>query len=791
MNHSIQRTILVWLIVIIASIGALVGYATYSRVQSLLFTQEKKSLEATNIEDAKQVGLVLDNTALFAKIVATQKRVVDYLQTPSETKKNELQEVFDVYQKDNFAYLSIYLMDSTGSALISTDRSFIGVNYGFRPYFTEAMKGHPSVDMAVGKTTKKLGYYFSHPVLSEHGSVLGVIAVKLEPTSIYRRLDDSNQDNESTIMITNLQGVVLFSTKNERELKTIGKLSPLYIAELKKFNPFEGVSLQPLWYEEVEKKIQTYTGPTTVEMMDHKDSERELISISRVKNYPFYFITEKGLDTITSQIGDIARTLGIGVFGAALLSLVVISLVIQKVLSPLGLLKEHAQHLGDGDFSKKLKLRTGDELEELAVVFNKMSDNLRELYTGLEKKVEEKVQELELQLAETHKTKLAMFNLLEDVNSQKAEIEAHAVELQKFQLAVENAHDHIVITDADGIVVFANKAVETITGYTVEEVLGKKAGSSGLWGGHMEKSVYESFWNLIKKEKKTFVGEFTNIRKNGEQYVAEAHVSPILDANGNVIYFMGIERDITRAKEVDRMKTEFISLASHQLRTPLSAMKWFLEMLLHGDAGKLNDEQTEFVNNIDQSNNRMIELVNSLLNVSRIESGRIIIEPKPTNLKDLVEEVLTEVKTQYKAKKQTVIFNIHNALPLIPLDQKLIRQVYLNLLTNAMKYSPPESEIIIFISKENDKIVSQITDSGYGIPKNEQSHIFTKFYRATNAVKKETEGNGLGLYLVQSIIESSGGKIWFTSDENQKGTSFYFSIPLAGMKEKAGEVHLS
>jgi signal transduction histidine kinase len=239
------------------------------------------------------------------------------------------------------------------------------------------------------------------------------------------------------------------------------------------------------------------------------------------------------------------------------------------------------------------------------------------------------------------------------------------------------------------------------------------------------------------------------------------------------------------------MKTEFISLASHQLRTPLSAMKWFLEMLLHGDAGKLNDEQTEFVNNIDQSNNRMIELVNSLLNVSRIESGRIIIEPKPTNLKDLVEEVLTEVKTQYKAKKQTVIFNIHNALPLIPLDQKLIRQVYLNLLTNAMKYSPPESEIIIFISKENDKIVSQITDSGYGIPKNEQSHIFTKFYRATNAIKKETEGNGLGLYLVQSIIESSGGKIWFTSDENQKGTSFYFTIPLTGMKEKAGEVHLS
>jgi PAS domain S-box-containing protein len=426
----------------------------------------------------------------------------------------------------------------------------------------------------------------------------------------------------------------------------------------------------------------------------------------------------------------------------------------------------------------------------LGNVFSQVQDNLKDLYAGLETKVEKKTKELNQQLAETEKTKSAMINLLEDVNSQKEEIENHAFELQKFELAVKNAHDHIIITNPDGVVLFANKAAEKITGYTEQEIIGQKAGNKGLWGGSMDKTFYETFWKCVKTDKQVFVGEFRNKRKNGEAYIAEAQVSPILDSQGEVLYFVGIERDITRAKEIDRMKTEFISLASHQLRTPLSAMKWFLEMLLNGDAGKLNDEQREFVVNVEQSNNRMVELVNSLLNVSRIESGRIIVEPKPTNLKDLIDEVLTEVKAQYADKKQSIIFNIHSDLPLIPLDKKLIRQVYLNLLTNAMKYSPPETDIIVIVSKENDMIISQITDNGYGIPHNEQDHIFTKFYRATNAVKKETEGNGLGLYLVQSIVESSGGKIWFTSGD-QKGTSFFFTIPLIGMKQRDGEVRMS
>jgi signal transduction histidine kinase len=186
----------------------------------------------------------------------------------------------------------------------------------------------------------------------------------------------------------------------------------------------------------------------------------------------------------------------------------------------------------------------------------------------------------------------------------------------------------------------------------------------------------------------------------------------------------------------------------------------------------------------------MIELVNDLLNISRIESGRIIIDPEPVRLQEVIDEVVSETMIKINARKQRIILNIQPDLPEVSLDKKLIREVYANLITNASKYTPDEGEIRILVSIKGDDLVSVVGDTGYGIEEKDKGKIFSKFFRGVKTSKLDTAGNGLGLYLVKAIVDSSGGKIWFESQEG-KGTAFTFTIPIIGMTKKVGDVSLA
>ncbi len=498
-------------------------------------------------------------------------------------------------------------------------------------------------------------------------------------------------------------------------------------------------------------------------------------------------------------------------------------------------------------------------------------------------------------------------------------------EMEKFKLAVDNANSHIIITDPEGKIIYANASVERITGYSPAEVIGN---NPRLWGGLMGKEFYQKMWHQIKEEKLSFRSEVKNKRKNGEVYATLMSISPILDEAKNLVGFVGLEddiservkaeealrqqtlilaeeksrdetllasigegvvavdetgrvilankvaqellalkaaeiigrpyfelwtvsdgsgklvpteqrpvqialekgetvsagnysysrksggtfpvyitvaptfqdsklsgailvfRDITREKEIDRMKTEFISLASHQLRTPLSAMKWFLEILLTDEVAGLNEKQIESLRSIDESNERMIDLVNSLLNVSRIEAGRVKVEPVLSDMRVLIDGIVAQVKRLIDEKKQVLTVSLVPDLPEIMVDEGLLAQVFLNLLTNSNKYSPEEAKISIEVTREGDYIQTKISDNGYGIPLEEQDRVFGKFYRGGNVVKLETEGNGLGLYLAKLVVEEFGGKIWFKSEGENKGLTVWFTLPISGMKPKEGPVSL-
>jgi PAS domain S-box-containing protein len=401
-------------------------------------------------------------------------------------------------------------------------------------------------------------------------------------------------------------------------------------------------------------------------------------------------------------------------------------------------------------------------------------------------------------IMEVEKTRKELLGVLADIQREKNLSESLAVDLGKFKLAVENVYDLIVITDADANIIFANKAAERITGYKVSEIIGKNPGR--FWGGQMSRDYYKKMWRVIKTDKKIFLGELTNKRKNGESYDAELHVSPILNKEGNVVFFVGVERDITRAKETDRMKSEFVAVASHQLRTPLTGAKWYAELLL-ADKSSLSKKQVDYVKEIYKSNQKMIHLVNDLLNISRIESGRkFMIEKKPADISAILRRVIDDQTSVAGHNNVSIILsNWPQTRITMSVDGEKIYQVFSNLIGNAVKYSDPGGKVEIDVAAKKGKKVFSIRDYGIGIPFAQQDRAFEKFFRGQNVVESGKAGTGLGLYIAKAVVEAHGGKIWFVSndgaasgekpadaksvisasrqiDEN-RGTTFYVELP--------------
>ena len=226
------------------------------------------------------------------------------------------------------------------------------------------------------------------------------------------------------------------------------------------------------------------------------------------------------------------------------------------------------------------------------------------------------------------------------------------------------------------------------------------------------------------------------------------------------------------------IQTNFVSLASHQLRTPLSAIKWYLEILLSLRTGKLNKKQTQYLKEIYRSADRATNLVNDLLDVSRIQEGEIHLDLRPIKIDKVVEEIIDNFSTLIRSSQVNINFEIINGpLPEVEADQDKLKRVIVNLLSNSIKYTPAGGKIRIAVEKKKNFIRVSVEDSGVGIPQEEQMRIFQKFFRSANVIKLAPVGTGLGLFIARSLVEAMGGKMGFASREGI-GTTFYFTLPL-------------
>jgi signal transduction histidine kinase len=235
----------------------------------------------------------------------------------------------------------------------------------------------------------------------------------------------------------------------------------------------------------------------------------------------------------------------------------------------------------------------------------------------------------------------------------------------------------------------------------------------------------------------------------------------------------------SKKETLGTVQSDFINLASHQLRTPLSGMRWLLELLQKENTGPLNKKQREYIEKIYLSNERMIALVNDLLEVTRLDQGDLKLYIQPTDLTEIIRNLVREKQREVKAKKLQISFTTEQEpFPLVKTEPNKIKQAIGNIISNAITYNTDGGHVAIDLKLSDGAALCKITDTGVGIPQDQQKQIFSKFFRGGNVLKFENIGTGLGLYITKSFIEASGGKIWFESEEG-RGTEFYFTLPLA------------
>jgi PAS domain S-box-containing protein len=356
-------------------------------------------------------------------------------------------------------------------------------------------------------------------------------------------------------------------------------------------------------------------------------------------------------------------------------------------------------------------------------------------------------------------------NILEDIDEAREKAEE---ERDKTQTIISNLADGLLVFDGESKLSLINPQAEKFLKTEGEKIIGRSIG---------ELTSLLGFKKLVKFLGKEIKEVFRHKLSISKDLVLEVSTIPIMSGKEKLGALI-ILHDITREKIIEGMKTEFVSLAAHQLRTPLSAIKWTLRMLLDGDLGKITKEQKEFIEKTYQSNERMISLINDLLNVTRIEEGRYLYKPTFTQMENIVQLVTDSFKEIIKKRKINFTFKKpEKRSPKVKVDIEKIRLTINNLLDNAIRYTPVGGKVTVSLKYGKKEIELSVKDSGVGIPKEQQERIFTKFFRGANVIRMATEGTGLGLFIAKNIIEAHGGKIWFESEEG-KGSTFYFTLPV-------------
>jgi PAS domain S-box-containing protein len=372
----------------------------------------------------------------------------------------------------------------------------------------------------------------------------------------------------------------------------------------------------------------------------------------------------------------------------------------------------------------------------------------------------------------------ALYHLITEQAEQLGNtLRAAQEEASKRQAILESIAEGVMVADARGEVIMMNAAAERILGLRREEVLGRPIRHfTGLYG-----PAWQEWMASMRRWLSAPQGQppalFMRHELEPEGRFITVHAAPVMMGT-EFLGTVSVFRDITAEVEADRAKTEFISTVSHELRTPMTSIKGYVDLLLMGSAGSLSETQQRFLQIVRANADRLRTLVDDLLDISRIESGRLQLDLRPVPLESAVEAVVASFKARVDEKRQQIEVELPDHLPLVMADNDRLIQILMNLVSNAHKYTPEGGQIRIRARLQEEMIRVEVQDTGIGIPPEALPRIFERFYRVDDPRVQETSGAGLGLSIVRTLVELHGGQIGVESEVG-KGSTFYFTLPIA------------
>ncbi|HEY42698.1 MAG TPA: GAF domain-containing protein [Anaerolineae bacterium] len=353
--------------------------------------------------------------------------------------------------------------------------------------------------------------------------------------------------------------------------------------------------------------------------------------------------------------------------------------------------------------------------------------------------------------------------LVFDISERKALEAALRAERDRLDALLTNIGDAVMVTDRNGVIEYVNQSWERLNGYSAEEALGKTP--SLIRSGHHSEDFYAEMWETITSGR-TWRGEVLNARKDGTQYDAALTITPVLNESGKTINFVGVQHDISALKELDRIKSQFVSDVSHELRTPLTNIRLYLDLL--GRSTEDPARVTRYLMTLSRESERLANLIDDLLSLSRLDAEAIPFQPTPVDINELLAGLVEDRHTLASKRGLDLTLEADSSLPPITGDERLITQVFTNLLTNAMNYTPDGGQIILRTGKkasaEGEWVVAEVVDTGLGIPPEEITMIFRRFFRGHASQVTAAAGTGLGLAICKEIIDRHNGRITVESD---------------------------